>query len=333
KEEGELVLDLSYMVYGPTWYPVYDIRVYSKLKNLKLEYNAMIKQATGEDWENTNISLSTARPAIGGQQPELSPWRIDIYHPDDFAVRQKEVMYEKKAPNKVLRPMVSEVAYPEEMIKEEAVVVDGMTSVVFSINDKVSVPGDNHPHKLSVKRTELPAKFHYSSVPKLSQYAYLKVKAKNNTDFPFLSGSTNVFLDGSFVSNSHLEFVSPGEKFWTSLGVDEGIKIEYQLIKKYHEDEGVFTKKTKINNEYLITIQNNKKTEEEIVIYDQLPISENADINVNLVTPEIKKDTKNPVINNLKFLEWKYTIKPGEKIEIPFEYIIDYPKDVKITGI
>ena len=33
----------------------------------------MIRQSTGEDWENAKISLSTALPSIGGSPPALEP--------------------------------------------------------------------------------------------------------------------------------------------------------------------------------------------------------------------------------------------------------------------
>lgn len=339
-EAGEINLDISYIVYGPRWSPVYDIRVDSEKKTLFLEYNAMIRQCSGEDWEDIEVKLSTARPATGGVQPRLSPWRIDIYQKmveeemnfsDEIASRAE--MSAKKRPMKSYSNKIAKDQLPEEIEVEQAEVLDGATSVVFSVKGKNKILADNLPHKISIMKTELPAEFTYSSTPKLSQYAYLKVKSKNNTDYPFLTGSSNIFMDSSFVCNSHLDFVSPEEEFWTSLGIDEAIKVEYKLIKKSHEDEGVFTKRSKIINEYLITVKNNKKTEEKIVILDQMPISENGDINVNLLNPEIKKDTRNPVINDLNYLEWKYSIKPAEKIEISLKYTIDYPKEVRITGI
>lgn len=40
-----------------------------------MQYYGLIKQATGEDWENAKISLSTAQPSIGGSAPTL-PTRI-----------------------------------------------------------------------------------------------------------------------------------------------------------------------------------------------------------------------------------------------------------------
>ena len=40
-----------------------------------MQYYGLIKQSTGEDWENANISLSTAQPSIGGSAPSL-PTRL-----------------------------------------------------------------------------------------------------------------------------------------------------------------------------------------------------------------------------------------------------------------
>ena len=33
----------------------------------------MIRQNTGEDWENAKIALSTALPSVGGSPPSLKP--------------------------------------------------------------------------------------------------------------------------------------------------------------------------------------------------------------------------------------------------------------------
>jgi uncharacterized protein (TIGR02231 family) len=346
KEAGDLVLNLSYIVYGPSWHPVYDIRVSSAKKIMTLEYNAVVSQSTGEDWENTSINLSTAHPGIGGRQPELLPWYIDIYQP---------VPYQEAAPRGATAPPApvagalsqmmnfskdtSEIEKkfegkgPDLIVKESAVAESGFTSAVFAINGRGDIPGDNLPHKLTIMIQDLPAHFRYSSIPKLSQFAYLKAKTVNETEFPFLPGETSIFLDGSFVANSSLDFVSPSEEFWTFLGIDEGMKIEYKLIKKYHKDEGVISKRTRLIYEYLTTITNNKKTKEEIVIWDQLPVSNNAGISVILITPELKKDAENPKKNELDYLEWYFEANPGEKIKIPFKFIIEYPKDKSVSGI
>lgn len=38
----------------------------------------MISQSTGEDWNDTQISLSTAVPSIGGNVPELETLNVRV---------------------------------------------------------------------------------------------------------------------------------------------------------------------------------------------------------------------------------------------------------------
>ena len=40
----------------------------------------MIRQNTGEDWENAKISLSTALPSVGGSPPSLQPQILSEYY-------------------------------------------------------------------------------------------------------------------------------------------------------------------------------------------------------------------------------------------------------------
>ena len=48
----------------------------------------MIKQSTGEEWENANISLSTAQPDIGGSAPQLSIHYIGFQIPRAVAIQR-----------------------------------------------------------------------------------------------------------------------------------------------------------------------------------------------------------------------------------------------------
>ena len=74
-QEGELYLEVVYVVANARWHPVYDLRVEAE-GELGLTYLGEVSQATGEDWENSLVSLSTAKPAITGTLPELQPWYV-----------------------------------------------------------------------------------------------------------------------------------------------------------------------------------------------------------------------------------------------------------------
>ena len=127
--------------------------------------------------------------------------------------------------------------------------------------------------------------------------------------------------------------VAPDEEFWTYLGIDQAIKVEYKYIKRLHSKDGVFNKQNKFTYEYHILVINNKKTEEELVIWDQLPISENEKIKVNLIQPEYKEDNDVLKKSELNYLEWFYKLKPGEVKKIPFKFVVEYPLDKRVEGL
>ena len=47
---------------GAGWQPVYDFHLDTDQQSLSIDRNAMVMQATGEDWDNATITLSTALP-------------------------------------------------------------------------------------------------------------------------------------------------------------------------------------------------------------------------------------------------------------------------------
>ncbi|MBN2188850.1 MAG: mucoidy inhibitor MuiA family protein [Chitinispirillaceae bacterium] len=345
KEQGKLTLNLSYIVYGPSWTPAYELRMASAKKKLKMTYKGTLRQNTGEDWADAEIRLSTAQAYVGGNQPELSPWHINFYSPEPYpqyrlqksAARGPKLaapapsmanLMEAEAPAPEAAP-----APPPALETVQAGVESGSLNAVFAIPGKTTVASDNQAHTVTITTRELPASFRYSTVPRLSARAYLKAKAINETDFPLLKGASSVFLDNTFVTNSTLENVAPGQEFWTFLGVDEAMKVEHKRLNRFEKDQGLLGKKRKVAFDYLITVTNNRKTEEEIVVWDQLPIPGDGDIKVELVEPKWKENTAGLKKNETQYLEWYFKMKAGEKIKIPFKFTVEYPEGKTVTGL
>jgi uncharacterized protein (TIGR02231 family) len=341
KDETDVTVNLSYMVHGPSWYPVYDLRVFTDNKKMNITYQAMIQQNTTEDWSKVKLKLSTARANLSGQQPSLSPWYLSLYDnsmqrdADDMKLKKSEMtqMY-----NSIAAPTARAAEERKEVLAEkiqmnEATVEQGATSAVFVVPGKSIINSDNQQHKVNIMMTEFDAVFRYSTVPKLLPNVFLKAKVTNTSDFPLLAGNTNVFLNNNFVSTSQLGLVSSGQEFWTFLGVDDGFEVKYKTIKQYQKDEGLINKKNKYIYDYIIEITSNKKTEEEIVIWDQIPMSNSADIKVTLLEPTIDPQKEQVKIDDYSYLEWYYKIKPAEKLKIPFKFTVEGPKNKTITGL
>ncbi len=69
-------LRLSYQVTGCGWSPEYTVYGESGKQTVLLGYNAQVHQASGEDWNEVRLTLSTASPNINSASPQLTPLRI-----------------------------------------------------------------------------------------------------------------------------------------------------------------------------------------------------------------------------------------------------------------
>lgn len=334
---------LSYTVLGPSWRPSYDLRVDSERKLLQLSYNASISQNTGEDWSGVSLALSTARAEVGGAQPELSPWYLQLYAPqkEKAAVSRAKRAEAAPAPAQMMA-VADELALEArgfsgesdaDLASRAAVAETGATAVVFSVPGKSRIDSDALQHRVNVTSVDLPAYFRYSTAPRLSAYAYLKARMRNESDFPFLAGGAKVFLDGAFVSDSSLAAVAPGEEFWVFLGVDEAVKVEYKLVKKQREDPGVFEKKVRYVFQYETSVSNKKKQEIELTLWDQLPISQDKNLVVKLLDPKYSKDSETLKKSNQDIFEWLIPLKAGESRKVGFSFSVEYPQDYSLSGL
>jgi uncharacterized protein (TIGR02231 family) len=203
------------------------------------------------------------------------------------------------------------------------------TSASFKIPVVSTVPSDNSPQKVPITSVRLADVPEYLAIPKQLAAAFLTAKVTNSSDFPLLAGAMNVFLDDIFVSASSLRTVMPGEKFDLALGVDDAIAITHKLNNRFSEDTGLIDKGKRVTYDYTLTVQNNKKTFERVVLLDQVPVSRNEKIVVTLIAPdatEVKPEADGT-------LKWTLDLKPGEKRELPLKFSIERPSAVAVAGL
>ena len=202
-------------------------------------------------------------------------------------------------------------------------------STSFEINTKNTIPSNNSRHKVTIAIQELPVQFSYTVIPKITPSVYLSGKIVNPNDYPFLEGEINIFFDNNFVSRSFLKTIVPSDTLELALGIDDKIQVKKVLVNKYLESKGFLEKGNQLTYEYEIQLKNNRKTEETVLIEDQLPIPMNEDIKVELVEPLVEKEK----IGNDQKLQWNVKLKPGEKKVIPLKYWVEYPRGTSVYGL
>jgi len=333
-EDTDIELHLSYVVFNASWSPKYDIRVYSDNKSMVINYFGMIQQATGEDWNDTKISLSTAVPSIGGNIPELGTQNVRIkQHIKHFYAAPKSARFHQSANLESFavgaKMLMDSAPYEPQIAHLETEVKDGIISSTYDIPRKVTVPADNKSHKVSIGIVELKPEFEYECVPKISPHAFLKTKVKNNSVYALLAGPANVFFDNNFVAKTQLKSYSPQEELSCSLGVDPSIKVTYKPVKKFKEQTGLISKTTITTHEQVIEIKNTTKNEIKILVKEQLPLSNDDKIQIKLIEPVIKGSTV-AKINASNNIEFEMKIAGNKQEDLKVKYSIDHPASEEI---
>lgn len=331
-------LRISYLVQGASWQPLYEARANFQESEVELVSSGMVKQNTGEDWLDVEISLSTAKPAIGGRMPEVSPWFLRPYQPQGIlrykmgregiakgaaAISQYEA-FDKLEEEK---PLASSPEYAQAEEKG--------TAVVYKLAKKAAVKSDGSEHKLPISSQVLNAKFEYSSFPRASFYAYLGSRVTNVPGLQLLSGRVNIFLAGDFVGTSSIDNIAPNEEFDLYLGIDENVKVKRELLEKKVDETLIAgipaaTKRTVFK--YKLTVENYKPKKAALKLFEAMSVSEDDRIKVkiNQVNPEpTKKDWK----DRKGIWLWEFELEPNQKREIIYSYAIEHPRDMQVEGL
>lgn len=334
---GELAL--SYLVRGGSWQPVYEARADFEKSEVELVSNAIVKQNTGEDWQDVEMILSTAKPLAGGNMPYVSPWFIRPYQPPmqyDKKQRISNIMKEE------MSQALQSAAFDSETDKDDAA---GMTAysqaqekgvaVTYTLSEKASIKSDGSEHKLSVSSQALVARFEYSAYPRAISSAYLGSRVVNAPDLQLLAGRVNVFLGGDFTGTANIPGVGPAEEFDLYLGADENVKIKREQIERKVDETligNIASSAKRVIFKYKLTVENYKSKKIKVKLFEAMPVSEDDRIRVKIQQASLEPKEKDWKDRKGIWL-WELELEPKAKTEITYSYMIEHPKDMPVEGL
>ncbi len=309
------------MVTNAGWQPQYDLRLDSSSGRIELEFYASLRQSTGEDWKDVSLEVSTARPFYR-PLPELKPWYVDIYK------ERPPVFYKSLEIRKGMAEALPEESVPE---LEEAEIKEEAASFSFIVPQRIEVLSDNQQRRVFLtSASPLKTDLHYSAIPKLSGFAYLTGEFINPFSFSLRKGKVNVFMDGRLSSTIELQKdFAPQENMKVSLGMDENVKIERRLVKRFTEYGGLLSKNMRVNYEYEINVTNGRARDIDINIKDHIPVSRNEQIKVNVEAPS--RDEAD--ISEEGIINWNLKLRPAEKRVLKIRFSVEYPEKLRIEGL
>lgn len=343
EKPGSLDIQVSYLLRGANWRPLYDARASFEKEDVELISYGIVRQNTGEEWKDVELYLSTARPSIGGRMPEITQWYLRPYQirPLPAATLQDKDLYKRRisqanlgaqfepyyAEEKAPATKEAEVAYTQAEEKG--------TAVVYKVPRKATVKSDGSENKLPVSSQSLKAYFEYSATPKLSPFAYLSARVTNSPNLQLLAGRVNIFLEGDYIGQSGIDAVAPSEEFVLFLGIDEGVKVKREELEKKVDETliaGIPARTKRTTFKYKLTVENYKSKDIKINCFDALPVSQNDEIVVKILNMSEKPKEEN-YKDRQGVARWEFKVLPKEKKEFSYIFSVEHPRTMNVEGL
>jgi uncharacterized protein (TIGR02231 family) len=305
---------------------------------LELIRRAEITQATGEDWSNVALGVSTVRVARGGSVPDLKSLIVQYPEPQRLAVPAGEASMRgdavQLAPAQAAPPMSdAELAKKSEKADEQQATTEiGAFQAAFKIPGRVSVNAGQGTRALRVSSVTITADLVIRSVPVLDPTAYLEASFVQSEDAPLLPGRISIYRDGMFVGQGKMGAVGKDETVRLGFGADDKVKIERAVLKRNEGSAGLIVSSKVDERAFKTSVRNGHDFPIKVAIEDQLPVSENDEIAVELLSSSTPPTTTN-LHDKHGVLEWALEAKPGEARDINFAWRMRWPKDKGVVMV
>ncbi len=325
-------LRVTYTVRNARWAPLYDARLDTGAKDrkpaLELVRRAEITQSTGEDWSNVALAVSTVRTARGGSAPELNSLIVQYPQPPR---PMGAVSSLSDAKLRAMPAPMPEAAAPAQGGKradeQQAVAEVGGFQVMFKIPGRVSVGASEGAKSLLVSTATIAPELAVRAVPVTDPTAFLEASFKQGEDAPLLPGRVAIYRDGVFVGRGQMAGAGKDETVRLGFGADDKVKIERSVVRRNEGSAGLIVTTAKTDERsFKTSVRNGHDFPIKIAIEDQLPVSENEDIVVEML-PATTAPTGTNLRDKRGVLEWAFEAKPGEVRDIAFAWRVRWPKD------
>ena len=324
-------LNLSYVVTNAGWTPYYDLRSEASTGKLSLTYKAQVYQNTGLDWNEVKLNISTNNPRANKTKPELNPWYID--YTAYRKVTEKKSKMEYLSETNAIPQAAFNQGFTLNENDKDAMTADQFTTVVhhliaaeFKIDLPYNIKSNNEQHMVLIKQAELDTKFKYYSVPKMDAGVYLVAQMTKLDELQLVPAKANIYFDGSYIGETYIDPTTMDDTLNLSLGKDPNIVVKRTLLKKDCKEKIIGEKKER-TFAYQFEVLNLKSSAIELVIQDQLPVTQNADITIEAT--ELSKGKQDDVSG---LIEWTLNLKGKETKKFDFNFKVKHAKD-KIISI
>jgi uncharacterized protein (TIGR02231 family) len=322
-------VSLEYRVTDAGWAWVYEARLDTQSKRMTLLRQASIRQGSGEDWTNAEVSVTTALPRQNAGTPPVASLFLrlqDLAEPGVQASELAEVVVtgsrmpgrrkvrDSSEDNIQNSPLITTDEFATEFVQE------------FRIPSRVSIHADRQVHVYPVSEESFDTQLVARAVMAADPAAHLEAAFHYAQETPIESGLLQLYRDGAYVGAANLPLLLPDSDVRIPFGVDERIRILVREEKAESGLRGVLGRQLQSEHRRRYEITSYHVTAIPIEVIDRVPVPKDSAIKVAVLdgaTPPTEKDFDGKAGVYL----WRLPGTPKKTETIRHLYSVRYPSD------
>ncbi|MHC4325273.1 MAG: mucoidy inhibitor MuiA family protein, partial [Planctomycetota bacterium] len=357
----KIALELSYLVGGANWQQQYNLRAEPDKSNVLIEYNAVVNQTSGENWDGVALSLSTAEPTMVAAPPILEPMLVALSRPVPTQQTQEGAIigadqarqYQASRKANIKRGIAANVELNKLAIDNQAFFfragqkelqefqqqiaqisrTEGI-SVTYDLPGGLTLPSRSDQQLVSIASISAKADFTLIATPLLTDFVYLQADLLNDSETVLLPAEASIFRNGEFVGKSLLPQVTIGETFTAGFGIDSQVRVVRELENKKTRIQGG----NRIDTyDYRFALSNYKNAPVELQLLDRLPYTDNSSIKIELekTVPELSSGSEYLRTARKKgILRWDLKLAPNtvekDATIVQYSFTMEYDRNMQI---
>jgi uncharacterized protein (TIGR02231 family) len=327
--EVTVPVTLEYRVANASWEWLYEARLDTQDKTMTLFRQAAIKQGTGEDWQNAEISVTTAKPRQNAGTP---PVRSVFLHLRDYAPSSSELSEIVVTGSSVRGSRRSQ---REEEAAEEAPRIttqEFATEFVqdFQIPGRVSISADRQVRVYPVSEESFKTELVARAVMSVEPTARLEATFNYAKETPIEAGRLQLYRDGAYVGAANLPLLLPGSDVRVPFGIDERIRVVVRDEQAESGRRGVLGRQSLSEYRRRYEITSYHAAAFPIEVIDRVPVPKESGIKVEVLdgaTPPTTRDLDGKAGVYL----WRFPGTPKKTETIRHLYAVRYPSDKQLN--
>ncbi|MDR0216242.1 MAG: DUF4139 domain-containing protein [Comamonas sp.] len=319
---------LNYQVRGPGWQPSYRAQLNTAKGRVQLERQALVVQASGEDWSNVRLRLSTGRPTRSTQGAMPHPWVVDIAQPvPPMAPAPAPVARASRS----MAKMSAEAAMAPALPDLEVSSINTAYTTQFVVPYKITVPSSSERITLTLGQENLATTLLTRTAPAAEEAAYL-IAALQAPQGIWPAGPVTLFRDDALVGSGRLDFgnaqaLAQGLSF----GRDDQVVVRRLPAQSNTGSGGWASSKTERTVVRSYSVENRHDQAIALQVLDAAPTSRNEQIKVQSQYSPQPSTTRWNAQNGM--IAWEQNLDARATAQFQATHQIRFPENLPIEGL